>query len=205
MVAKKRDQVVLSFLAPAKGIPDRLKLKECSLKYQGEAPSRGLLTGIYGPTSKQTALVSASKWARENSAQVSRVVMIDVNYRVDEFHRSREQAREDTIEANGWLHLDRISASYRDELVKLWVKWIASSSGASKLSLQNKDYLELAREHPSCITRMFEEIPALRCVVHPVVPLIDETVVLWAATFRYEPDRLTDAEARFLPDVKVIV
>jgi hypothetical protein len=52
---------------------------------------------------------------------------------------------------------------------------------------------------------LFEEEPSVKGIVHPVRPLLDTSITLWAATIRYEPARIFNPVLRYLPGVTIVV
>ena len=157
MVAKQRDMIQLSFLAHTRDVPERIRLRDCSLAFAGHNAelSTGLITGVYGASAKQAALVAASKWTQEHqrAAGLNRVLMVDLNYRVDNFHLTREQARRDTVAETGWVHFDRIGAALRDELRDQWVEWIVRDTGARRASVADESLVNLALKYPDCVAK----------------------------------------------------
>jgi hypothetical protein len=208
MVAKIRDMVSLSFVVFSRDIPSQVVLKEHSLGYVGRVASPGLVTGVYGAHSKQMALVLGAKWTKEraSSTGLNRILMLDVNYRVDNYALTREQTRRDTLESTGWLHLDRVASGFRDEIKSAWIGWIKKETSAGvALPLEDQSLSDLALQYPRFIPKMFKVDPNIRGIVHPVNPDIDPSVVLWAATVRYEKERFNGPVMRYLPQSKVIL
>lgn len=211
MVAKQRDMVSLSFLAHSRDVPDQLRLKEHSLSFVGHdaSMSAGLITGVYGAHSKQTALVAASNWSRQHQAGSggpNRILMIDVNYRVDNYNLTREQAREETVKETGWLHLERTASSYREEIKETWISWIDKDVGpAAATSVKDMSLVDIAARYPRFVAMMLKKDKAIRGIVHPVNPSLDPDVNLWVATVRYDKERFESAAVRYLPHVTVIL
>lgn len=210
MVAKLRNMVSLSFLVYTRDIPSRVVLRDHSLQFEGcESDPGDLITGVYGTPSKQMALVCAATWSRERGSSSSgsnRILMLDTNYRVDNYDLTRAQAREEIVEKTGWLHLDRIASSYREEIKAQWLGWLAADAPHGVVArVQDLSLADIAQRYPQYVRKMMLQDPGLRGIVHPVNPQIDPTVVLWAATVRYESDRFEGPVVRFLPQVDVVV
>lgn len=213
MNVKLRDVVSLSFLVLSRGMPEEVKLKECSLEFSGNDAmnsTSGLITGVYGAQSKQLALAAASNWTKSHEGSKSkganRVLMLDVGYRVENFVKTRDQIREDVMRETGWLHMDRLAASYRDEIKEMWIEWIHKDIGALKAAdLESQSLTDIALQYPRYVARMMKKDPDIKVVIHPVVPMIDPTSVLRAATVRYTKDRFVDPNIRFLQDVAIVV
>jgi hypothetical protein len=209
MVAKLRDMAALSFLAFTKNIPNTIELKKLNLGFLGEKPDEeNFITGVCGTHSKQVALVMAAKWTREQAANevFNRVLMVDVNYHVDNYILTREQTRRDTLAQTGWLHMDRMATGFRDEVKEMWLDWIDKESAFGVAQrLEDQSLLDIAVQHPKYVRRLMAENPSIKGIVHPVNPTLDPKTCIFAATVRYEPERFHGAVARFLPRVKVIV
>jgi hypothetical protein len=211
MVVKVRDMVGISLLVYSQGVPERVVLKDQTLQYEGmpSLKSGQFITGVYGAQSTQTAVVAASRWAQDlidRTGQAHRVLMLDINYKVDNFSLTREQTRRELMEATGWLHLDRLASSFREEMKEKCVAWLHTKSArgvaarAAELSLQ-----EIVLKYPKLVGMLFEEEPSVKGIVHPVRPLLDTSITLWAATIRYEPARIFNPVLRYLPGVTIVV
>lgn len=210
MVAKLRNMVSLAFLVYAKDIPEKVRLKEHSLQFVGsdDNSASGLITGVYGAHSKQMALVCAANWSREraSSAGMNRILMLDANYKVDHYDLTRTQVRPDTLEKTGWLHLDRVATSFREEIKEQWLDWIQADTAPGVMArVRDMSLADIAQQYPRYVAHMLKERPDIRGIVHPVNPVIDPSVALWAATVRYAADRFEGAAVRFLPQVEVIL
>jgi hypothetical protein len=211
MVVKVRDMVGISMLVYSQGIPERVVLKEHSLKYEGMPSFKPgqFITGVYGAQSTQTAVVTASRWAQdliERTGKAHRVLMLDINYKVDNFSMIREQTRREHMEATGWLHLDRLASAFREEVKEQCVAWLHKNAArgvaarAAELTLQ-----EIVLKYPKLVAMLFEEEKSVKAIVHPVRPVLDTSITLWAATIRYEPSRIHNPVLRYLPGVKIDV
>jgi hypothetical protein len=208
MAAKLRNMVSLAFLVYAKDIPGKVNLREHSLQFLGseKMSSDGLITGVYGAHSKQMALVCSANWSRERAASSgrNRILMLDANYRVDNYDLTRTQVRPDTLQKTGWLHLDRVATSFREEIKAQWLAWVhADSAPGVAARLADMSLADIAQQYPHYVLKMLQERPDIRGIVHPVNPVIDPSVALWAATVRYEADRFENASVRFLPHIQV--
>jgi hypothetical protein len=132
--------------------------------------------------------------------------MVDVNYRIDNYALTREQARPDLLAQTGWLHMDRIASSFRDEIRESWVDQIVRDQGTSVAGgLANMSLVDIAARYPKYVALMMKKDKSLRGVVHPVHPTIDSGVTLWVATVRYDKERFEHATVRYLPQVNVII
>lgn len=211
MVAKQRDMVSLSFLAQLQGgIPSQVVLKEHSLAFMGvDAPIPGVITGVYGMHSKQAALVAAANWSRQRASAKgvrAQIMMIDVNYLVDNYALTREQTRADTLAETGWLHLERVASSFRAELKSTLISWIKKDYGASvATNLDSMALADIFQRYPSYVGVLMKKEKSIRGVVHPVNPKIDPSITLWAASVKYEKARFDAATVRYLPDIQVVI
>jgi len=209
MAAKIKSMAALSLLVYTRGIPDSVRIRDHSLDFVGreESDFGPFLTGVYGTHSKQMALVCAAAWARDraSSSGLNRILMLDVNYRVDEYERTRIQATPEILKLTGWLHMDRIASEFREQIRAGWVEWIRSDVLHAAFE-RVKDYSlgDLAQKYPQYVARMLRENRDIRGIVHPVHPKLDTTVTLWVASVRVdEPDRFDKPALRYLPDVPV--
>lgn len=213
---KPRDEVSLTFLVYTRGLPTSVALREHSLQFTDDefkpvAQTPGLINGVFGLFSKQQALVAASKWGRdhENSRSGSdRVLLLDVNYKIENYHLTREQIRPEILEKTGWLHFERLASTYREEIREQWLKWIArdfNDAYVTALRGQEIALTDLARRHPKYVARMMTEDQTIRAVVHPVRPLISPDSIILTATVRDDPKYFAEAHVRFLPLISVVV
>lgn len=213
---KPANEVSLSFLAQARGLPKKIELSDCNLSFYGESgkavkPVPGLITGVFGLSSKQQALVAAARWSKEREYSPTgsnRVLMVDVNYKIENYSLTRNQLTEDLVAQTGWLHMERIASKYRKEIVAKWIEWIRqdfNDTYASSLVASDTSLLELARMHPRYVFRTMEENPGIRAIIHPVNPVIATDSVLLAATVRYNPEFFGVAHVRFTTGISVVI
>lgn len=212
MTAKLRNMASLSFLACTNGIPVSIELNQHSLGFTGEEKSMlekaEFVTGVYGSHSQQVALVIAAKWAREREMEIglNRVLMIDSNYKVDNYSLTRMQTRNDICEQTGWLNMNRLATAFREEIKEKWLDWIDCDSAFGVAErLENKSLLDIAVQYPKYVLKMMRENPFLKGVIHPVNPTLDPSVCIFAATVRLEKDRFHGAHARYMPAIEVVV
>ena len=213
MATKQRDMVSLSFLVLSRDIPAAVELTEHSLEYVGadtSPASRRFMVGVYGSHSKQVALTVAAKWTQQHQGTQkkgpNRVLMLDTNYRVDNYQLTRDQIRRDTLAQTGWMHLERLSAALRDEIKDEWLSWIRKDVGAAKAdSMEDESLLDIAYHYPRYVVKMMQRDPSIVATIHPVQLALDPTVKLMVATVRYEPDRFVGAHLRFLADIPITV
>lgn len=213
---KPANEVLLAFLVHTRGVPksNQVKLSDCTLEYVDDESrpvkqGKGLITGVFGLSSKQQALVAAARWSREREYATSgsnRVLMADVNYKIDNYDLTRNQLTAEIVEQTGWMHMERIASKYRKVLTEQWIAWIRRDfNNDYARSLDEVPLLELARRHPKYIARMMKESPHLRAIIHPVRPAIAPDVILLAATVRYEPQFFGEAHVRFTNNISVAI
>ncbi|MFC5500104.1 hypothetical protein ACFPOE_21350 [Caenimonas terrae] len=211
MRPNKLDMISMSLLVMTRDMPDSVKLKDSSLDYEGreQDTSGRLITGAYGSTSRQLALVAASAWTHKHQgakAGPNRMLVLDMNYRVDNFKLTREQGRPDLIAMTGWMHMDRLQVDYRDEIKHDWLRWIAKDKGKqTAIVLEDVKLADIALRYPQYVAKMMKDHSEIMVVVHPVRLTVKPDEVLWAATVRYEPERMDTPHIRFMPDIQVIV
>ena len=212
MVAKLRDMAALSFLIHTKDIPKEITLNDHSLSFIGSQESlfdaENIITGVYGAYSKQVALVMASRWSSDRVGKegLNRILMLDVNYKIDNYSLTREQTRKDILEQTGWLHMDRMATSLRKEVKAQWLDWIDQESPIGVAQrLEDESLNDIAVKYPKYVRRMMAENPSIRGIVHPVNPVLEPTACIWAASVRYEAERFHGANVRFLRQVEVIL
>lgn len=215
---KPANEVSLSFLVFTRGIPQsrQIRLSECGLEFVDDdfkpvGKAKGLISGVFGLASKQQALVVAARWSREREYSASgenRVLLADVNYKIENYNLTRNQITAEILEQTGWLHMERTASKFRKDLTEQWLKWIRRDYTADYARILADDevsLLELAQRHPKYVYRMMKENPGIRAIIHPVRPAIAPDVVLLAATVRYEPAYFGQAHVRFTTDVCVVI
>jgi hypothetical protein len=206
MATKARNMVGLSYLVLTRGIPDEVRLKDHSLDFIGGDSSGDFVTGVNGTHSKQMALVAGARWTREHEGRPgnNRILILDVNYLVDNYSLTREQTRPDSLKKTGWLHLDRVAADFREEIKEEWLQWIRKDFSVEAAEIAQNDSLpDIALKYPKYIKKMMRANADIRGVVHPVYPTIDPSICLWVATTRYEKERFDAPVMRYLPQVTV--
>lgn len=211
MRPNKLDMISMSLLVMTRDMPESVKLKDSSLDYEGRVTdsSSRLITGAYGSHSKQMALVAASEWNQKHQGAKSgpnRILIMDMNYRVDNFKLTREQGRPDLIAQTGWMHMDRLQVEYRDEIKHDWLRWISKDKGVqTAISLEDVQLVDIAFRYPQYVTKMMKDHSEIVVVVHPVRLTIAPETKLWAATVRYDRERIDTPLIRFMPDIQVVV
>jgi len=200
----------LSTLATIEGLSGSLRLKDLSLELSDAEPPANLFTGAYGGTSGQLLVETSSAWNRKHAGRgdAVRSVIVDVDYRVDSFAKTRSPADAETVEATGWLHLDRIQSDYREELRSKWLAWIAADLGRARaefLRTQGTKLTELALSYPQYIYKTMRTNRHLRSIGYPARLAVNPAIVLWVVSVKWDTERLHTARVRFLKDVTVSI
>ncbi len=209
----KRPKDWLPFVnfAMLKGVPGQVRLREHLFPYEGVQPDERFIWGVYGTTSINAAIFSASHFAQEQnslnpSGQEIRSLQITTWFRIDDFKEVPSQLTPKDVSDRGYLHLGRVSSAYREDLRKRWIAWIALEEGVDAASLESWHLEELAERCPQFVRKLLEDSPSLHAVIHPVQQIYQKSrIPLWMLTARYDRSRLMASEARFAPMVKVEV
>jgi len=216
MATTSKTSLNLLFLYEARGEqPTEVTLSDCSISFFDEKRVSELVTGVYGTKSKQSLLESVSKWNVQHGLtpdqrakgvkQPARMLILDAQYAVDSLEAQRQRASADSVATSGWLNLDRLTPTMRDELHEQWLMFIRRSAGAPRAKAQAQTpLLKLVEEYPQFVPNLFKTNDKLLGVLHPIRPKFDPSVSLWAATVRLLPKRFVDVRARYY-DVKVKV
>jgi len=204
-----KSSVNLLFIFEARGsIPEAVDLSDCSIEFFDEKRVPDLVTGVFGTKSKQVALESLSKWNAQHTAtldqraqgtKAAKLLMIDAQYGVDSLEAQRQRVSAESVAASGWLNMDRVTPSMRDELKPLWLTSISRSQGAARAkALKDESLINLVAEFPQFVPNLFKTHDKLLGVLHPVRPKVDPHVTLWVATVRLIPKRFLNVSARHI-------
>jgi len=211
----KRPKDWLPFVnfAMLRGVPSHVKLQEHLFPYVGVQPSDQFIWGVYGTTSINAAIFSASSYAIEATAAAPgepdvRSLQLTTWFRIDDFNSIPSQQSAEDVRKGGYLHLGRVNSVLREELRKQWVDWVrearpneAATIGAS---LETMHLEALAERFPQYVRVLLSEDPDLHVVIHPVQQTYQKSrIPIWVLTARYDRSRLMAAEARFAPMVAV--
>jgi hypothetical protein len=196
--------IALTFVAVVDDFPKHIKLKEHSLEFpESEHLQGSVITGVYGTSSKQVALVMASAWNKHHETKrgsTSRALLIDSRYRIDNFmDNTRPLATREQLDMTGWLHMDRLTAGLREEIKEEWLEWIAEDfEERHRARMADLGLVEIALAHPRYIQRMMaKRAPRLTAIIHPIHPSLAPKETVWAATVRYEKERFHETAVRF--------
>ncbi len=209
----KRPKDWLPFVnfAMLKGVPGHVKLREHLFPYEGVQQDERFIWGVYGTTSINAAIFSASHFAQEQnsrnpSEQEVRSLQITTWFRIDNFKDVPSQLTPKDVSERGYLHLGRVSSAFREELRKLWIAAIVQNSSVEADSLESWHLEQLAERYPQFVRKLLDDNSALHAVIHPVQQTYQKSrIPLWMLTARYDKSRLMASEARFAPMVNVEV
>lgn len=213
----KRPKDWLPFVnfAMIKGMPLRVNLADHLFPFVGSERDDRFIWGVYGTTSINAAIFSASAYAKEMSAkepgtQEYRPQQLTAWFRIDDFRSMPTQLTPEDVRKHGYLHLGRMAAAFREDLKGRWIKWVRAERPHDAAMLGTAlDALhldELAVRFPQYVRVMLLEDPTLLAVVHPVFQTYqDSRIPFWLLTARRDPERLMAAEARFAPVMDVML
>lgn len=198
--------VKLLFLHEVSGtVPKSVKLSDCSLEFDGQKRTRGLITGVYGTSSKQIALEGLARWNSRNAmsaedqaagAVPSKLVMVDAEYKVTDLEVIRQRVSSETLAQSGWLNMERLVPDLRETIKGMWLDWLSKEEGPTAAKrVRDESLLKLVQTYPQFVPNLFGK--GLNGVVHPVKPRFAPDVTLWGATVRMEPKYFASAASRW--------
>lgn len=168
---------------------------------QPKMTGRKHFSGVYGTNSGDAGAFLASNWAARNGKQV---YFLDVWAEIPNFHTSRAQMTRQILRESHWLHVDRMSVDFRDEVKELMMGWIRRKHGQSE-NVQDLTISQLLLRHPWLAIKLLDEDDDIGMIVHPVHTLFDhgneKQLSIWAATIRTDRLPVQSAEIRFRPDI----
>ena len=184
--------------------PTVIALKDCLFPYEGCEDNEGFIWGLYGTLSANQGMFLVDSFATKNGKSP---LTVQGWYRVDNFDSVRSQIDEEIAESSGFLHLDRLKSSYRDQLRELVLLYAESKiKGWKKTINEGRTLHELVLSYPRLIQAIFDYNPNINLIVHPVYQRYDPTDrrTLSVATMRNIESRVMSVQVRYLEDqVKV--
>jgi len=186
------------------GTPDQLRLQDNLFEYQGQDVDPRFLTGVYGTTAQNQAMFLVSDYAGRHKKSF---LILQGWYEIDDFEGNRAQIDKESAQATGFLHLDRVKKTYREELRKQ-IDAAAKEEirGFREDAWKDRSLVELVAEYPQLVKALFAHDRKLNFIVHPVRQMYDKndhrTISL--ATMRYIKSRIKTVEARHAGDIKVV-
>ncbi len=201
---RPRDWIPFANFALVAKIEPQLELRDHLLPYQGSVDSSGLLWGVHGTTSINAAIFAAAAEAARRRCQS---LQITTWYRVDDFSAITTPLTRESSRAAGYLHLGRLSASFREDIRSTWLAWLEKEAPTQHAKQAELGLEDLALLHPEFVQRMLTQNETLHMVIHPVRAAFaaPDTPPLWVASVRADPTRVMASEVRYVPDVRVVV
>lgn len=202
--ARVRGWIPISTFAYVSAMPKRVKFHEHLVPYEGaDRNGKTLPWGVYG-----TSSVNSMMFAAEASASRAKKVMLVLTAWYDIPGLSDSSALPRTLEeSRGFLHLGRVGANLRVEIRDELLDMLKRTRTAAEIA----NYREMAWDdfvasEPAVVRKWAASKSEVLCVVHPVRQLIDpsRTPVVQIASFKPLPERIGNAEVRFMPDIEVV-
>lgn len=181
-------------------VPAALKLQDFLFPYEGVEPDPAFIWGLYGTLSSNHGLFLVDSYARK---QGKMPLTVQGWYRVDNFDRVRSQIDEAIAEDSGFLHLDRLKSSYREQLREAVLEYAAANIPTWNADLSKDRTLnEIIIRYPSLVKVIFAQNRKINMVVHPVRQVYDLTDrrTLTVATMRMIKKRIMAVQIRYLED-----
>jgi hypothetical protein len=184
-------------------VPGTIKLQDHMFPYEGadmETGEDGFIWGLYGTLASNQGLFLADAFARRHGKMP---LTVQGWYMVDHFERVRSQI--DSVVANdsGFLHLERLKASFKEELRLVVLRYAAKNiPGWDDDVYDEKTLSELVMAHPKLIKAIFDYNKNINMVVHPVRQVYDSADhrSLTIATMRMNRARIMSVQVRYLED-----
>lgn len=181
--------------------PQTIQFSRHMLRFSGLKPfetGADLLWGVQGTAS----LNKADSFASRDAAVVNRrVIQVEILYRVNGLPTAGSQVTEEYAKEFGYMHLSRLSSSFRKITHERMVNWLTSDEDLGVKDLADLDLEDLVRQRPMLIHRLMAEDQHLSVLVHPV--LLPGNVSLRIATVRNVPQKIERVYARFYQDIQV--
>ena len=195
----------MSSFAMVDSMPTSIVLKDHLLPFEGATADPKFLWGLYGTSSMNHALFLADSYASRHKKQM---LTVQLWYHVDNFDRVKSKITAEIADEAGFIHLDRLQSTFRDELRELVLANLKRKfSGAQYVTLSNMSLDEIMIRHPECVKVIFNAHEKVNVVVHPVRQLYDENdkKPVFVATVLNIKERLVAAEVRYLEAIKVVL
>lgn len=188
-------------------IPQELNLRDHMFPFAGAEQDKRFIWGLYGTMAFNQGLFLADAYARQHGKHA---LAVQGRYRLDNFELIRSQIDREMAEASGFVHLDRVKASFRDELKEVMMaKAQERHPGFSRAAYADKPIGDLVLNYPSLVRELFDYVKEINMVVHPVKQQYDSSDdrSFFLATMRVESkecrDRVMDAGVRYMEAIKV--
>jgi len=192
------------------GTPEKVRVRDHMLPYAGQ-PMRGYFWGVYGTSSINHMLY-------ETAAKASREVQGDENFRAYQINTWYEiknvgdmppQHTQESGESFGFLHLGRLRAAYRKQVIESWMEQLREQLGVREANRHVNERIEdLAIQYPQLALGMLSD--KVHVVAHPVRDNFQAsyTTPIWVLTGREPSDGTTDPRikasvVRYAADIQV--
>ena len=200
---RPKDWIPFVNFAMVENVPRKLSLRENLFPYVGAKGDDSLIWGVYGTTSINAAIFAAASHAVTRRCQS---LQITSWYFIENFKSVTTQITRESSMTNGYLHLGRLNAAFRNEIRDIWLGWIARDMSKQSVGLENESLEDLAIRFPMLVRRMLADVPEWKMIIHPVQQeYTTSTVPIWIATAKVEKDRIKTSEVRFIPDIEIVI
>lgn len=201
---RNRDWVLLTQFLFLDAAPKSVNLRQNSLDYVGAVNSRKHVTGVYGTNSRDSALFLASEWA---DAHKKSLLLLDTWIHLPNFQQTRLQITREILQESRWMHTDRLGTELKDEVHAKLLKWVLKSKSKEEgTDAVNMTVSSLLLKYPELVSKLLDDDQDIGVLIHPVHATFDESedkVPFWAATVHLDRIKITAAEVRHMPDIKV--
>jgi hypothetical protein len=197
--AGHKDMIPLRTYAIPETNPTEFKFSNHLIKYAGymafqAAPD--LLWGAHGTTSLNSADAFASRDAQHLKR---RLYQIEMFYRLDGLPPAGTSVTEEFARSVGYLHLGRITSSFRDDLKDRMLDWLKDDSEFEPDYLKDKSLEEMIKLRPMFVHALMSQDKFLKAVIHPV--RLAGGVTLRIATVRKLKDNIARVYTRFHDEI----
>lgn len=202
--SRPKDWIPFTNFAFVDQIPESIKLRDHLLPYQRLDLDDGYICGLYGTVSANQGLFLANAFAASHGKMA---LTVQGWYRVDNFDLVKSRIDLAVVEDSGFINLDRLKTSFRDEIREVVAAYAAKTiDNWNRLATDELSLNELILKFPSLVKAIFEVSDKITLVVHPVHQSFgpDDRKVLTAATMKMIKERVMAVQVRYLEDrVKV--
>lgn len=185
--------------------PSVIKLQDCLFPYEGAVDDPAFIHGLYGTLSSNQGLFLVDAYARKKNM---RPLTVQGWYRVDNFDRVRSQIDASIAQESGFLHLDRLKSSFRDELREIVLDAGAKEiPGWKRAIYADRSLSDIITSYPRLLSAIFAYNRKINMVVHAGRQIYDpsDRRTLTIATMRAIKSRVMSVQVRYLEDqVKVV-
>jgi len=161
-----KNWVLLRCSALVNGQPTALRLRDHLIPFENSRCLEGLLWAAYGHNGSQDEERLAMRRATQRGLQVYRIKLW---YPLRDLDRLGTCMDRDDAHATGFLHMDRLSKEYRDEVRMQLLDEIEPRVLPSAFAtIRVKRLSDLVIDHPECVRMLLSANPWLKLVAHPV-------------------------------------